>query len=127
MLYNYYITRLETNNLLLSIKNVIFAKLLFYMIETFLQITAVVNKLKNKPLDIIASYLAMTEILKILSDNKIINYNSYIHLKWMCDYKIMCSTLKDVPKREMIECIAEEYNRSYQAIEKVVYNLGGKK
>ena len=90
------------------------------MIETLKQISAVILKLQSKPMDTILSYLAMTEILKILSNHKIINYSSYLHLQWQYDYKVLCATL-GVPKREMIEFIAEKYNRSFQAIEKVVY------
>ena len=90
------------------------------MIETLKQISEVVQRAGEKPIDIIRSYLAMTEILKILSNHKIINYSSYLHLQWQYDYKVLCATL-GVPKREMIEFIAEKYNRSFQAIEKVVY------
>ena len=97
------------------------------MIETFSEISAVVQKLSNKPMDTIRSYLAMTEILKILSDNNIIHYTSYLHLQWRCDFKVMCATLTDVPRGTMIEIIAQNYNRSIPAVQKVIYNLGDKK
>ncbi len=113
--------------MLLIVRNCIFAKTLMFMIETFSQISAVVQKLNNKPMDIVASYLAITEILKILSDNKIIHYTSYLHLQWRCDFKVMCSTLTDVSKGTMIEIIAQDYNRSVPAVQKVVYNLGKQK
>ena len=91
------------------------------MIETFTQIAGVVRKLNGKPMDTIRSYLAMTEILKILSDNKIIHFTNYLHLQWRCDFKVMCATLTDVSRGIMIQSIAENYNRSIQAVEKVLY------
>ena len=92
------------------------------MIETLAQITGVVQKLEGKPMDIIRSYLAMTEILKILSDNKIIHFTSYLHLQWRCDFKVMCATLTEVSRGTMIQSIAGNYHRSVQAVERVVYN-----
>ena len=91
------------------------------MVQTLLQISEVVNKLGGRPPDIIRSYLILTEILKILADNGLIHYTSYLHLRWKADYKVMVDTLEGVTRKTMIEIIAENYNRSYQAIEKVIY------
>ena len=96
------------------------------MIETLRQISAVIRELNSKPIDTIRSYLAMTEILKILSEQNIIHFTNYLHLQWQCDFKVMCSTLT-LDKREMIEIIAQNYNRSYPAVEKVIYNIGKQK
>ena len=94
---------------------------LLFMIETFMQISAIVQKLHGKPMDSIRSYLAMTEILKILADNKIIHFTNYLHLQWRCDYKVMCATLTGVSRGTMIQSIAENYNRSIPAVERVLY------
>ena len=97
------------------------------MVETLRQISEICNKLDGKPTDIVRSYLILTEILKILSDNKIIHYTSYLHFQWRADYKVMCSTLTEISRGDMLRIIAEKYNRSFHAVEKIIYNLGQNK
>ena len=102
-------------------RNSIFAKTLIILIAVLLEISKVTERIGEKPIDKIRSYLLITEILKILSDHNIIHFTSYMHLQWISDFKVMCSTLTDVSRGTIIQTIADNYNRSYQAVEKVVY------
>ena len=113
--------------MLLIDRNCIFAKTSIILIAVLLEISEVVKRVGGKPVDIVASYLAVTEILKILYDGGLIHFTSYMHMSWRCDYKVMSSTLTDVSKGVIIETIAQNYNRSIQAVEKVVYGLGKKR
>ena len=91
------------------------------MIKALQEISAVMEGFSNKSTDTIRSYLILTEILRILSNHKIINYSSFLHLQWKCDFQVMHATLKDVTKKQIMEVIAENYNISYESVNKAVY------
>lgn len=93
------------------------------MQSTLTKISEVLEQSGEKPPDKVQSYLALSEILKILFEQEIITFSSYLHFQMNADYEIMKANLLSVPRGTMVKLIANKYNRSTKTVESAIYDL----
>ena len=91
------------------------------MIQTFQKLQSVQQKFISRPVDEVQSYLCISEILKVLSDEGIINESSYEHHQICLDFIMKAKNNPETTQKEIFSQLADTHNKSIRTIEGIVY------